>query len=141
MEPEPTSSNRTIRWIVGGLAAVVLAACACVLFLVASYFVGSTIIKLTQPVPSATANQPPEAISVQPAEAAAGEEVEFDGSESRPGSSPIISYQWNFGDGSTGSGIVVIHTYEAPGEYQVTLTVLDKNGLADTTDRMSITIR
>ncbi len=46
----------------------------------------------------------------------------LDGSGSQPGSS-ITSYQWSFGDGSTGSGESVQHTYSTPGNYTATLTV------------------
>jgi PKD repeat protein len=34
----------------------------------------------------------------------------------------FTNYTWNFGDSSTGAGSVVSHTYEANGNYQVTLT-------------------
>jgi hypothetical protein len=35
------------------------------------------------------------------------------------------SYSWNFGDGSTASGMEVSHTYQSAGDYQVTLTVVN----------------
>lgn len=37
----------------------------------------------------------------------------------------ITSYSWNFGDGSTGSGVNASRTYAAGGTYNVTLTVRD----------------
>ncbi len=40
----------------------------------------------------------------------------------------ITSYRWNFGDGFTGSGETVSHTYSTPGNYSVTLTVRDSSG-------------
>jgi PKD repeat protein len=40
----------------------------------------------------------------------------------------IISYAWDFGDGSTGTGQKVAHFY-TPGSYLVTLTVTDTAGL------------
>jgi PKD repeat protein len=40
----------------------------------------------------------------------------------------IISYQWDFGDGTTGSGVSPEHVYENPGEYTVTLVITDNNG-------------
>jgi PKD repeat protein len=33
----------------------------------------------------------------------------------------FTNYTWNFGDSSTGAGSVVSHTYQANGNYQVTL--------------------
>jgi len=40
----------------------------------------------------------------------------------------ITSYSWNFGDGQTGSGTSVSHYYKNPGNYTVTLTMIDGNG-------------
>ncbi len=43
----------------------------------------------------------------------------------------IVSYAWDFGDGSAGSGLVTTHTYSVRGTYTVTLTVTDDRGLSD----------
>jgi PKD repeat protein len=51
--------------------------------------------------------------------------VSFDGSSSNDPDGSIVSYSWNLGDGFTGSGQSVSHTYSAPGNYTVTLTVTD----------------
>lgn len=40
----------------------------------------------------------------------------------------IRSYEWDFGDGSTGWGSTAIHEYSAAGDYTVTLTVTDYSG-------------
>ena len=40
----------------------------------------------------------------------------------------ITSFQWNFGDGQTGSGQNISHTYASSGTYQVTLTVQTSSG-------------
>lgn len=40
----------------------------------------------------------------------------------------IASWGWTFGDGGTGSGFVVSHTFTAAGTYTVTLTVTDACG-------------
>jgi hypothetical protein len=37
----------------------------------------------------------------------------------------IVTYEWDFGDGATGTGAVTTHTYATPGSYVVTLTVWD----------------
>jgi PKD repeat protein len=37
-------------------------------------------------------------------------------------------WQWDFGDGQTGSGRNPVHTYDAPGQYTVTLTVTGPAG-------------
>jgi hypothetical protein len=44
----------------------------------------------------------------------------------------IVSYSWTFGDGSTGTGVTVSHTYTQDGDFGVRLIVVDNDGLADT---------
>jgi len=44
----------------------------------------------------------------------------------------IVSYTWDFGDSTTGSGKIVDHTFAAVGTYLVSLTVIDNDGLNDT---------
>lgn len=46
--------------------------------------------------------------------------------------SGIVSYNWTFGDGTTGSGSGVSHNYSARGNYTVGLTVRDGAGLTAT---------
>lgn len=52
----------------------------------------------------------------------AGTSVSFSGADSTP-ASQIDSYQWDFGDGQTGTGISPQHTFEEAGTYTVELTV------------------
>lgn len=60
--------------------------------------------------------------------------VSFDASTSADGSAPITGYAWDFGDGTTGTGVTTSHTYADAGSYPVTLTVTDAvNGLSGTT--------
>ena len=37
----------------------------------------------------------------------------------------LSSYQWDFGDGTTGSGQITTHTYQSSGNFKVELTALD----------------
>lgn len=59
--------------------------------------------------------------------------VSFDASCSSDPVGSISSYHWTFGDGSTGSGRTVSHTYWDPGYFTVRLTVTDDTGLTDQT--------
>ncbi len=59
-----------------------------------------------------------------------GEEVEFDGSESKD-SIGIESYEWYFDDWSNGNGEKITHVYDKPGIYEVRLIVTDKAGYFD----------
>jgi PKD repeat protein len=57
--------------------------------------------------------------------------VTFDGTgSSDPDNNLPLTYSWNFGDGSTGSGATPSHTYLTDGVYTVTLQVLDSKGAA-----------
>jgi PKD repeat protein len=67
-----------------------------------------------------------------------GSPVTVDGSGSSP-ADRITSYQWSFGDGQTGAGAVISHTYAASGTYTLVLTVSD--GVTQATDTATATIR
>jgi PKD repeat protein len=45
----------------------------------------------------------------------------------------IVAWGWDFGDGHTASGAAVSHAYDAPGSYDVTLTITDTCGYAEST--------
>lgn len=50
-----------------------------------------------------------------------------------PDGKSIVSYDWNFGDGESATGVNVTHTYAANGTYTITLNVTDSEGLSNTT--------
>ena len=52
----------------------------------------------------------------------------FDGSASSDSDGTVVGYAWDFGDGTTGSGATLNHTYTAGGTYTVVLTVTDNEG-------------
>lgn len=64
-----------------------------------------------------------------------GELVTFDGSKSYSVESEIISYHWDFGDGTNDTGSITTNTYQQVGVYNVTLTVTDseQNTASETT--------
>ncbi len=58
--------------------------------------------------------------------------VQFDASDP---DGDIKTYAWDFGDGNTGEGQQVEHTYTDAGEYKVKLTVTDNKGATNTTTK------
>jgi PKD repeat protein len=57
-----------------------------------------------------------------------GETAIFNASKSTD-DGEIVSLEWNFGDGTSGNGAVVSHSYTKEGTYQVVLNVTDNDGL------------
>ncbi|MCI0545541.1 MAG: PKD domain-containing protein, partial [Actinobacteria bacterium] len=61
-----------------------------------------------------------------------GQPVTFDGSASSDPGGEITAYVWDFGDGATATGAVVVHTYPVEGTYPVRLDVTDNCGSVST---------
>lgn len=56
--------------------------------------------------------------------------VRFDASDSTDSDGTVITYNWNFGDGTTGTGVSPNHTYNGKDvTYTATLTVADNDGV------------
>jgi PKD repeat protein len=74
-------------------------------------------------------------IVYSPTPVVAGQQVFFNGSGSQAGAGhTIVKYDWNFGDGATGSGVTATHTFAvANSTYTVILTVTDDAGHTATT--------
>ncbi|MFN8024221.1 MAG: PKD domain-containing protein [Acidimicrobiales bacterium] len=80
------------------------------------YVIGST---------GAVPNQPPTAAFTATTSPL---QVNVDGSTSTDTDGTIVSYVWDFGDGSVGNGVTASRTYAAAGTYTVKLTVTDNKG-------------
>ena len=85
-------------------------------------------------------NDPPVAEAGPDQTAFEGKQVSFDGTGSSDPDGTIVTYDWDFCDGSAhGSGSTPTHSYSTYGTYTVTLTVEDDDGSTDT-DTMSVTV-
>jgi PKD repeat protein len=58
--------------------------------------------------------------------------VLFDGSSSSDFDGNIVSYTWDFGDGTSDNSETATHTYETGGDFTATLIVTDNDGKTGT---------
>ena len=79
----------------------------------------------------AMGNQPPVADPNGPYTGTTGTPVALDGSGSTDPDGAIMAYDWDLGDGTAGSGMMLNHAYAMPGTYNITLTVTDDSGAID----------
>jgi chitodextrinase len=93
---------------------------------------GSAIVQVEiMDVDAALGKARPKADAGGPYVTLAAQEIRFNGGRSRPSHSKgqIVAYEWDFGDGSLGSGEAPTHIYDIAGSYIATLTVWDDRGL------------
>lgn len=83
--------------------------------------------------------QPTASATATPTSGKAPLAVSFDGRASSDPDGSIVSWAWQFGDGATGSGSTVSHTYASAGTYSAVLTVTDDGGLTSVTT-LTITV-
>jgi parallel beta-helix repeat protein len=58
--------------------------------------------------------------------------VSLDASSSFDANGTLVDYAWQFGDGTTGSGVTCTHTFDYANRYEIALTVTDNEGLTHT---------
>jgi YVTN family beta-propeller protein len=71
---------------------------------------------------------PPIARADGPYSGGVNQTITFDGSASTDPSGYALTYYWDFGDGTTGSGVITTHKYTSSGTYVVKLTVTNSKG-------------
>ncbi len=69
-----------------------------------------------------------------------GYEVEFEAVESGDPDGEVVEHRWNFDDGTTATGREVSHAFDSPGQYGVTVTAVDDDGVTRT-DAVDVQIR
>ena len=91
---------------------------------------------VTQNVTVAGVNGPTANFEVSPAAPGVNQQIflDADASKAEPGRT-ITRYDWNFGDGTSGSGVTESHRYSRAGAFQITLTVTDSAGKTGTASK------
>ena len=85
-------------------------------------------------VSGVVSNQPPTAVmTATPSSGTAPLTVSFDGSLSTDPDGTVSSWDWSFGDGTSGTGPAITHLYSTPGTFKASLTVTDDGGASSTT--------
>lgn len=81
--------------------------------------------------------KPVASFALRPRHARARHAVHFNGSLSHERGSRIVRYRWTFGDGtrSASAKASAVHVFRRPGQYIVTLTVVDAAGRTGTIKR------
>jgi PKD repeat protein len=95
---------------------------------------------VSQTVPVSQTTGPTAAFVFSPGVPAIGQTVQFNADQSKAAVGHSISqFNWNFGDGTSGSGLTTSHVYTVAGAYNVVLSVVDDTGQKATTN-VSVTI-
>jgi hypothetical protein len=89
---------------------------------------GTITLRLTYEY-EAPSGYPVPSFTYTPTDPIFNEAVTFNASASYHPNGTIETYTWDFGDGTSGTGKIVNHTYTAQGIYTVVLNVTDSEGL------------
>ena len=95
----------------------------------------STIVQSPETIIEVQPIKPRASFTYTPPTPVVNQTVTFDASSSTPNGGVIISYQWDFGDGTTAEGVIVTHKYSSTGNYTVTLNVTDNEGAWNATSK------
>ena len=94
---------------------------------------GASVTLVVVPASGGPVNQPPTAVAAAtPTSGTAPLTVVFSAAGSSDPDGSIASYQWAFGDGTTGSGPNPSKVYSTAGSFTATLTVTDNQGATGT---------
>lgn len=95
--------------------------------IIAQYYVGL----ITEFPGAQTGTEPVADFTISNIVPGIGVNVTFDGTQSSDPDGTIVSYEWDFDDGTTGSGAVVTHSFNEMKDFRVSLTVTDNSGMTD----------
>ncbi|WKN43607.1 PKD domain-containing protein [Tunicatimonas pelagia] len=144
-DPEMQPLTYLWTWTEGGVAQSVTGATPIITLPVGIFTINLEVTddQLTQGLDAVTitVNALPTAVAVAtPPSGPAPLTVNFDASQSSDGvEGEIVTYAWDFGDGSVGNGQVVTHMYSTDSIYTAMLIVTDNLGAADSSE-ITITV-
>jgi PKD repeat protein len=87
----------------------------------------------SQTVSVTEGDSPTASFVYSPTNPAENEIIYFNALESEDPDGDVVSFDWDFGDGTTGTGETVTHQYGSSGSFTVLLKVTDDDGNVDTT--------
>ena len=90
---------------------------------------------------SIVVNAPPLSVAGADKSAAIGEPLVFDGSASSDPDGRLLTWEWDFGNGDTGSGQKTTYAFSRSGTYPVRLTVRDDSGTGSATGESTLSVR
>ena len=82
--------------------------------------------------PDSVNNLPVAQFTFSPSQPFVNHPITFYASSSSDPDGYIVTHLWGFGDGNSGTGETIEHSYTSAGNYDVTLTVTDNDGATDT---------
>jgi hypothetical protein len=101
--------------------------------LIISFVISTIVVGSIFSINFAADTNPPQAkFEISNVTPALNETVTFDASTSSDAEGAIVSYEWDFKDGTKASGITVSHSYSVVDDYNVVLTVKDAAGNTNT---------
>jgi len=85
---------------------------------------------------------PPRVVAMDgPTTVQAGESATFTAQVNEEEATRPLTYQWDFGDGSSGTGRTVSHTYDQPGTYDASFTARNRAGESSQSMTVEVTPR
>lgn len=99
----------------------------------------TTTVAPTTTTTAPPVNQPPVAVAGPDMTLQVSELGVFNGLGSTDPEGQLVSYLWDFGDGTQSATSVIAHSYPVAGTYTATLTVTDAGGLSDS-DTLIVTV-
>lgn len=137
LQPEPTGLESLYQWMRNHPYLLLTSALLFIAILTraTSDFTDSENDNFDEP----SENRIPHANAGGPYEQEQGKIIVFSAADSYDEDGTIVSFIWDFGDGTTGNGETIEHLYESTGTYLVTLTVVDEDG-AQSNDTITVRI-